>query len=123
MATLTPDRALEQRRAALAKANDIRQRRAVMKRRVKEQPYVLAVYVRRTPWWLEDVQVRVMMAKIPYLGQGRVIGGGQGVINMALAAAGCDRLATFGSLKRLQREKLAAEVERLTAKFRPRDSA
>lgn len=77
MTTTMPPRTRDQRLTALALANDIRGRRANMKRELHTAalpPAAAAAigYLSSPPWWLETMLVRDLLLAIPRIGPARV---------------------------------------------------
>lgn len=67
--TLTaPGRSLEQRTAALLKANDIRTRRSQLKRDIKAGNVRASDIVMNPPVWAETMRVPVLLVAVPLLG-------------------------------------------------------
>lgn len=59
----------EQRMGALERANDIRFRRAALKRELRENPLLLAGLLTDPPWWLESMRVFDLLRALPWWGQ------------------------------------------------------
>jgi len=100
----TPERSLDQRMAALSRANEIRARRAQLKRDLKAGRASIGALLLDPPAWLETAKVFDMLLVLPRVGRVRATN----ILN------GC-RISpskTFGGLSDRQRAELAGRLSR-----------
>lgn len=100
--TLTADRALAQRRDALARANDTRTRRSRMKREIAAGRLSAAVLILDPPEWAHTMLVVDLVLAIPYVGRVKA--------RRVLTDHRVSYDRTLGDLTDRQRLTLAAEL-------------
>ena len=76
MTPIAPSRELDQRHAALAAANEIRYRRAEMKRNMRHLgPHLAALaalhIVTKPPHWAETMKIRNLLVALPFIGDAK----------------------------------------------------
>lgn len=94
----TPGRSLEQRRAALARANDVRSARASFKRMLRFEPQRALEVLRDPPPEFEAMKVWDVLIALPKVGRVKV--------NKALNATKVSPSKTVGGLSQRQRHEL-----------------
>ena len=94
----TPFRALEQRRAALAKGNEIRSLRAQLKHDLKSQRITLLDVLETPPDWLDTAKVFDILLAAPKVGRVKA--------SKALNRAGVSPSKTIGGMTDRQRHDL-----------------
>lgn len=94
------DRSLQQRRAALRVANEIRTRRAQLKRDLKAGSASLADIVAEPPEWLETAKVYDFLLHVPKFGRVKA--------NRVINRCRISPSKTFGGLSDRQRNELLA---------------
>ena len=97
-----PDRSLEQRRAAIKKAQRIRTQRAIFKRRAKGGQVDVTQTILDPPDFLLTAKVFDLLLSVPKWGRVRV--------NRALISARISPSKSVGGLTGRQREELASRV-------------
>lgn len=103
--TAAPERSLVQRMQALERANEIRTRRAELKRDVKAGRVTLVDFlelVRQPPAWLETAKTFDLMLALPKWGRVKV--------NKALVQCRISPSKTFGGMSDRQRNELVAFI-------------
>lgn len=101
-ATITPPRSLAQRMSALGKANDIRTRRAELKRDLKGGRASIHAVLAEPPEWTETMKVFDLLLAVPKLGRVKV--------NKMLAQCRIAPSKTIGGLSERQRSELTAHL-------------
>ncbi len=97
----TPDRTLEQRMEALHLANEIRRRRAVLKRDLKAGRADLVQLLLEPPAWLETAKVMELLLALPKYGRVKTL--------KTLRRATITTISkTVGALSERQRRELVA---------------
>jgi hypothetical protein len=99
-----PERTLDQRMDALSKANEVRARRAQLKRDLKSGRVRLAALMVDPPPYLETAKVLDMLLVLP--GHGRV------KATKILNSCRVSPSKTFGGLSERQRKELAVRLDR-----------
>jgi hypothetical protein len=99
----TPGRSLQQRREALCKANDVRTRRAVLKKDMKQRRVSARDMLLEPPEFVETMKVVTLLLAVPKAGRVKV--------DKALRRCGVSPSKTVGGLSERQR----AELVRLMA--------
>lgn len=72
LSAVAPDRTLEQRFEALGVANDVRVRRAQLKRDLKARRVLVADVVVEPPVWAETMKVQDLLLAVPKVGRVKV---------------------------------------------------
>ena len=98
MSVIAPDRSHAQRLNALSIANDIRIRRAQLKRDVKAGRVSVVPFIADPPDWLLAMRVGDLLLSLPRFGSSRV--------GHALKVAGLSPAKTVGGLTERQRGEL-----------------
>lgn len=101
--TATIDRARAQRLSALERANDIRIRRAALKRDIKTGRVDPVDIIAEPPSWARGLQVYELLSQIPRWGRVKV--------NRRLAAANVPPGRTLGQMTVSQRIAVIANLE------------
>src|SRR5919197_2654915 len=96
----TPDRSLVQRMDALSRANEIRSRRAQLKRDLKAGRASIEDVLLGPPDWVETAKVFDMMLAVPKYGRVKV--------NKVLQTCRISPSKTIGGLSKRQRAELVA---------------
>jgi hypothetical protein len=99
----TPERSLEQRMDALARANEIRSLRAQLKRDLKTGQVALRALLLDPPGYLESAKVLDMLLALPKVGRVKA--------TKVLNSARVSPSKTFGGLSERQRTELASRLE------------
>lgn len=95
----TPERSLAQRQAALQTANDIRTKRAELKRKLKSGDTKTSSVIAKPPEYIASMKVYNLLIATPKLGRVKV--------GDLLTAAGVSPSKTVGGLNTRQRKALA----------------
>ena len=103
-AVAVPERSLDQRRQALARANDVRSRRAQLKRNVKARREFVDELLLDPPKYLETAKVFDLLLAIPKYGRVKV--------NKILGQCNISPSKTVGGLSRRQRAELVSLMRR-----------
>lgn len=112
MTAATPDRTLDQRMEALAHANDIRTKRAHLKRDLRAGRMQAIALLADPPYWLQTMKVYDLLLAAPKLGRVKV----NKILNRARVAPS----KTIGGLSPRQREQLVLLASRTPgARMRP----
>jgi hypothetical protein len=106
-----------QRMAALEQGNDVRRRRAALKREIRqgqigEAAVAALMQQRRYPSWLEPMKVREVLAAVPKLGDKRV--------DALMEQGKCTVATTLGGMSRTQRTELSEAILRRHDRVRRR---
>ncbi len=99
-----PERSLVQRMEALARANDVRSRRAQLKRDLKAGRQPIHELLLRPPEYLETAKVFDLLLAVPKYGRVKV--------NKILSQCKISRSKTVGGLSQRQRTELVALMRR-----------
>ena len=99
-----PERSLTQRMDALQRANDIRTRRAQLKRDLKGQPISIHALLTDPPEYLETAKVFDMLLAVPKYGRVKV--------NKILQQCRISPSKTIGGLSERQRTELVSLLRR-----------
>src|SRR5215203_220986 len=102
--TATPERSLHQRMDALQRANQIRSRRAQLKRDLKGARVSITQILKDPPDWVETAKVFDMMLAVPKYGRVKV--------NKVLTQCRISPSKTIGGLSERQRSELVAMLRR-----------
>ncbi len=102
--TTTPERSLIQRMDALQRANDIRSRRAQLKRDLKAGRISIHTLLLDPPDWVETAKVFDMLLAVPKYGRVKV--------NKILAQCRISPSKTIGGLSERQRAELVSMLRR-----------
>jgi hypothetical protein len=102
--TATPERSLVQRMEALNKANDIRTRRAQLKRDLKAGRASIHQLLSNPPHWVETAKVFDMLLAVPKYGRVKT--------NKVLQQCRISPSKTIGGLSERQRAELVALLRR-----------
>ena len=102
--TTTPERSLIQRMDALQRANDIRSRRAQLKRDLKGGRISIHTLLLDPPDWVETAKVFDMLLAVPKYGRVKA--------NRALTTCRISPSKTIGGLSQRQRDELVASLRR-----------
>jgi hypothetical protein len=100
----TPERSLDQRMDALARANEVRARRAQLKRDLKARRVSIAVLLHHSPPYLETAKVFDIVLALPKVGRVKA--------TKILHSCRVSPSKTFGGLTERQRAELAARLYR-----------
>lgn len=103
-AGLTPERSLTQRKEALKKANDIRTKRARVKREIKAGRVQITVLLLDPPDYLLTAKVADLLLVVPKYGRVKV--------NRALTHCRISPSKTIGGLSQRQRDELVSYLQR-----------
>ncbi len=98
--SVAPERSLSQRMDALTRANEIRSKRAQLKRDLKGQRVHISEVLLTPPEWVETAKVMDMLLAVPKIGRVKV--------NRLLAIARISPSKTIGGLSERQRAELVA---------------
>lgn len=98
MATTPPDRSTDQRRSALEKANEIRFRRAQLKRDLKAGRVHAAGLIKDPPEWLETMKLVELIMAMPKIGRVKA--------NRVFKASAISHSKTVGGLSPRQRDEV-----------------
>ena len=101
---VTPERSLAQRKDALKKANEIRSRRARLKRDLKGGRVKIDGLLLRPPEYLQTAKVFDLLLSVPKLGRVKA--------NRALTHCRISPSKTIGGLSERQRHELASYLRR-----------
>lgn len=104
MTQVTPDRSLAQRLDALQHANDIRMRRAQLKRDLKAGREDIMELLLEPPEYIRTAKVFELLLSCPKWGRVKV--------NKTLGRCQIAPSKTFGGLSPRQRRELAAQIDR-----------
>ncbi len=96
--SVAPERSLAQRMDALTRANEIRSKRAQLKRDLKGQRVTISQVLVAPPEWVETAKVMDMLLAVPKIGRVKV--------NRLLAVARISPSKTIGGLSERQRTEL-----------------
>ncbi len=96
--SVAPERSLAQRMDALTRANEIRSKRAQLKRDLKGQRTTISQVLLAPPEWVETAKVMDMLLAVPKIGRVKV--------NRLLAVARISPSKTIGGLSERQRTEL-----------------
>ncbi len=96
--SIAPERSLSQRMDALTRANEIRSKRAQLKRDLKGQRVQISQVLLAPPEWVETAKVMDMLLAVPKIGRVKV--------NRLLAVARISPSKTIGGLSERQRAEL-----------------
>ncbi|MBA2347354.1 MAG: hypothetical protein H0V81_03595 [Solirubrobacterales bacterium] len=102
--TTTPERSLNQRMDALQRANEIRSRRAQLKRDLKAGRISIHTLLLEPPDWVETAKVFDMLLAVPKYGRVKA--------NRALTTCRISPSKTIGGLSQRQRDELVASLRR-----------
>ncbi|CAN5525758.1 hypothetical protein BH20ACT18_BH20ACT18_13420 [soil metagenome] len=102
--SVAPERSLGQRMAALQRANEIRTRRAKLKRDLKAGRESIQQLLLNPPEYLETAKVFDMLLAVPKYGRVKV--------NKVLGQCRISPSKTFGGLSERQRSELVAMLRR-----------
>ncbi|MGI8595355.1 MAG: integration host factor, actinobacterial type [Solirubrobacteraceae bacterium] len=102
--SVAPERSLGQRMAALQRANQIRTRRAELKRDLKASRQSIHQLLLDPPAWLETAKVFDMLLSVPKYGRVKV--------NKVLGQCRISPSKTFGGLSERQRSELVTMLRR-----------
>jgi len=102
--SVAPERSLGQRMAALERANQIRTRRAQLKRELKSGRESIQRLLLDPPPWLETAKVFDMLLAVPKYGRVKV--------NKVLGQCRISPSKTFGGLSERQRTELITMLRR-----------
>lgn len=100
----TPERSLDQRKDALQRANDVRIRRAQLKRDLKDGRVTIGDVLREPPDYLLTAKVADLLLAVPRLGRVKV--------NRLLTVCRVAQSKTVGGLSERQRTELVELVRR-----------
>ncbi len=100
--TTAPERSLNQRLEALRRANEIRSRRAALKRDLKAGRELIHKVLLDPPAWVETAKVVDMLLAVPKYGRVKA--------NKALTTCRISPSKTIGGLSQRQRDELVAEL-------------
>ncbi|MCP9491302.1 MAG: hypothetical protein MSC31_15705 [Solirubrobacteraceae bacterium MAG38_C4-C5] len=98
-----PERSLTQRRDALQKGNEVRSKRARLKRDLKAGRVTISPYLLTPPDWLETAKVADMLLAIPKYGRVKV--------DRALTQTRISPSKKIGGLSPRQRTELVAHLQ------------
>ncbi len=99
-----PERSLAQRRAALARANDVRTRRADLKRDLKAGHASIHALLRKPPAYIETMKLFDLMVHVPKYGRVKV--------NKLLTQCRVSPSKTIGGLSPRQRNEIVSLLRR-----------
>jgi hypothetical protein len=102
--TAAPERSLAQRMDALQRANEIRTRRAQLKRDLKGGRVSIHTLLLDPPEWIETAKVFDMLLAVPKYGRVKV--------NKILATCRISPSKTIGGLSQRQRDELVGMLRR-----------
>lgn len=97
-----PDRSLEQRQAALSRAQEVRRRRAALRRDLRAGRADVAGLIASPPDWLESMKVYDLLLTLPWWGRVKA--------TKALRAVHVSPTRTLGGLSTRQRAELIVFV-------------
>ncbi len=100
--TTAPERSLNQRMDALQRANEVRSRRAQLKRDLKAGRISIVKLLKNPPAWVETAKVFDMLLAVPKLGRVKV--------NKKLGLCRISPSKTIGGLSPRQRDELIASL-------------
>ena len=103
-AGLTPERSLTQRKDALKKANDIRSKRARLKKDIKARRVKIDELLRDPPEYLNSAKVSELLMTVPKYGRVKV--------QRALNHCRISPSKTIGGLSQRQRDELVSYLRR-----------
>jgi hypothetical protein len=98
-----PQRSLDQRLAALERANHVRLQRAELKRLVKHEPSLALFQIRQPAPWSAGMRVEELLGAVPYAGPV--------LVHRWFIAAGVSWRKTLGGLTQRQRDALEQAVQ------------
>jgi hypothetical protein len=101
---VTPERSLDQRMAALSRANEVRTLRAQLKRDLKARRVSIGALLLDPPPYLETAKVFDMVLAIPKVGRVKA--------TKILQSCQVSPSTTFGGLSERQRAELAGRLHR-----------
>ena len=102
--TIAPERSLDQRMIALQRANEIRTRRAQLKRDLKAGRTSIHQLLVEPPAWVETAKVFDMLLAVPKYGRVKA--------NKILTMCRISPSKTIGGLSQRQRDELVASLRR-----------
>lgn len=100
----TPDRSLAQRLTALAKADEVRTERAVLKRDLKAGRKNIFDLLDDPPWWLESMKIFDLLLAVPKYGRVKV--------NKTLQVCRISPSKTIGGMTDRQKGELISMLRR-----------
>lgn len=100
-----PDRSLDQRRAALQVANEIRTKRANLKKELKAGHGSVVSVILEPPEWVETMHLRDLLMSAPKLGRVKV--------NRILTQCRISPSKTIGGLSERQRQAIGSYLNRM----------
>jgi hypothetical protein len=107
--TVVPDRALQQRMAALEKADRVRLARAQLKRDLKKRRVSICDVLADPPEWIETMPVLDLLLAVPKIGRVKAMAMlGRGGISTARKVGGLESRKVVGLTERQRGELLAA---------------
>jgi hypothetical protein len=101
---VTPDRSLQQRMEALARANKIRLRRAQFKRDLKAGKVRAHEFLMQPPEWLESMKIFDLVMAVPKYGRAKT--------NQVLNLVRISPSRTVGGMSDRQRQELISKLRR-----------
>lgn len=101
--TTTPPRSIQQRRDALERANDVRLKRAKLKRDLRAGRIRASYIIANPPEWLETMKVMDLLMAVPRIGRVKV--------SKALKVVQISHAKTVGGLSHRQRQELVWWLE------------
>jgi hypothetical protein len=101
---LTPERSLDQRKRALQQANEIRSRRAALKRELRAGRVKIQELLMNPPAYLLTAKVVDMLMAVPKIGRVKA--------NKVLKHCRVSPSKTFGGLSERQRKEMVAYMSR-----------
>jgi hypothetical protein len=99
-----PTRSLEQRKKALGKANEVRTKRAALKKQLKTRQTTLVDVLVAPPEWLATMKIVDLLLAVPKIGRTKA--------NKALAQLRISPSKTVGGMSNRQRAELLARLRR-----------
>lgn len=104
MTTAAPERSLVQRRDALLKANQVRIRRARLKKNLKAQRITIVPLIENPPQYIETMKIFDLMLAVPKYGRVKA--------NKVLGYCRISPSKTIGGLSERQRNEIVAQLRR-----------
>ena len=101
---LTPERSLDQRKQALKRANEVRTKRAALKRELKAGRVTIQKLLLNPPPYLLTAKVIDMLLAVPKVGRVKA--------NRVLKSCRVSPSKTFGGLSERQRKEMVAYMSR-----------
>ena len=101
---LTPERSLDQRKQALKRANEVRTKRAALKRELKAGRVKIQSLLLNPPSYLLTAKVIDMLLAVPKVGRVKA--------NRVLKSCRVSSSKTFGGLSERQRNEIVAYMSR-----------